>query len=358
MPSVTDPSAPQQPTASAEPDPAPPPQASYVNPGQSAPEGGMTSLAERDGTTLVEEMERVLEAIAERRGTAGDDSEFADIRAAFAAMRDALGLPAADPAAERGPAPGTGAPAGGFTDIWDTFTDLRDILGLPRGGEQPGPDEQRSPAAAAVADALDQAAAEAQACARWYRDAPEWQRARTIGRSVRDLVNAIREAAGDYWAEIRQDVRLRGFARTLAARTSLAVAGTAHLLAGGLERAGLGGSRPWRAAWRLHQATTTLASRIMRYTPPGDPGRVAEARRIIGDLGQRQNPPGQPGPGRPPAPRSNGTRAPNAAAAASSSFPVTVNRSNIRRAAAPPAPAPADHSAAATSRQPTARRRQ
>ena len=363
---ATDLSAPQQPTAPAEPDPAPQPQASYVPPDQAALEGGMTSLAERDGTTLVEEMARVLEAIAERKGTAGGDSEFADIRAAFAAMRDALGLPAAGPAAERGPASGTGAsadatppprgepaPADGFTDIWDTFTDLRDILGLPRGGEQPGPDEQPSPAAAAVADALDRAAAEAQACARWYRDAPEWQRARTVGRAVRDLVNAIREAAGDYWAEIRQDVRVRGFARTLAARTSLAVAGTAHLLAGGLERAGLGGSPPWRAAWRLHQATSTLASRIMRYTPPGDPGRVAETRRIIDDLGQRQNRPGQPGPGRPPAPGSNGTRTPNAAAAASSSFPVTVNRSNIRQAAAPPAGRPA----AATSRQPTARRR-
>jgi hypothetical protein len=66
----------------------------------------------------------------------------------------------------------------------------------------------------------------------------------TVGRAARDMVTAIRDAAGDYWAEIRADVRVRGFARTLAARTALAVAGPAHLLAAGLERAGLQGSRP------------------------------------------------------------------------------------------------------------------
>ena len=79
---------------------------------------------------------------------------------------------------------------------------------------------------------LDQAAAEAHACARWYRDTPEWQRMNRIGRAARELLQTIREAAGDYWAEIRLDVRVRGFARTLAARVSLAVSGAAHLLAG------------------------------------------------------------------------------------------------------------------------------
>ena len=115
---------------------------------------------------------------------------------------------------------------------------------------------------------LDQAAAEAQACARWYRDTPEWQRMNRVGRAARELLQTIREAAGDYWAEIRLDVRVRGFARTLAARVSLAVSGAAHLLAGRLERAGHRDTRPWRAAWRLYQATIDLRR-------PGDELRTA-----------------------------------------------------------------------------------
>ena len=53
-----------------------------------------------------------------------------------------------------------------------------------------------------------------------------------IGRAAQKLLTAIREACGDYWAEIRHDIRVRGFARTLAARAALAVSGAAHLLAG------------------------------------------------------------------------------------------------------------------------------
>jgi len=314
----------------------------------------------------------VLDAIRERRRAAADghasDDDFSDIRSAFAVMRDALGLSAASPEAAPGqPAPAPtpaaavsrpprgepGPAADGFTDIQAAFADLRDILGLPARGRHARSDGPPGGTDASVADALDQAAAEAQACARWYRDTPEWQRIGTVGRAARDLITAIREAAGDYWAEIRLDIRVRGFARTLAARTALAVSGAAHLLAGRLERAGHRDSRIWRAAWRLHQATTTFANRVMRYTPPGSPDRMREARRIIDDLGQRQNRPGQPGPGRHAAPRSaGGTRTPNAAALASASFPVMVTRANARQATT----APAARTAVPAPRQPAARR--
>jgi len=241
----------------------------------------------------------------------------------------------------------------GFTDIQAAFADLQDILGLPARGRHARSDGPPDGTGASVADALDQAAAEAQACARWYRDTPEWQRISTVGRAARDLITAIRETAGDYWAEIRLDIRVRGFARTLAARTALAVSGAAHVLAGRLERAGHRDSRIWRAAWRLHQATTTFADRIMRYAPPGSPDRMGEARRIIDDLGQRQNRPGQPEPGRHAAPRrAGGARTPNAAALASASFPVMVTRANARQATA----APAARTAGPAPRQPAARR--
>src|SRR5208282_2063683 len=130
----------------------------------------------------------------------------------------------------------------------------------------PGPDAPVGPDAGRL---LDQATAEAHACARWYRDTPEWQGMSRIGQAARELLTAIREAAGDYWTEIRLDIRVRGFARTLAARVSLAVSGASHLLAGRLERAGHRDTRPWRAAWRLHQATATFASRVMNSAPPG-----------------------------------------------------------------------------------------
>ena len=221
---------------------------------------------------------------------------------------------------------------------------LRDVLGLPASGGQdrpaaPGPD---GPDAGRL---LDQAAAEAQACARWYRDTPEWQRMSRIGRAARELLTAIRESAGDYWAEIRLDIRVRGFARTLAARASLAVSGAAHLLACRLERAGHRNTRPWRAAWRLHQATATFADRVMNYTPPASPARMDDARRIIGDLGHGGRRDGGPGPSRAASSPGGDTRMPGAAALGRECFPVLVSRTNIRpvpasaaRTASPPRP--------------------
>ena len=182
-------------------------------------------------------------------GTGG--TSFADIRAAFTVLRHALDLPGLarqvegaqqaatvpDVAQPASPPPGAaqdGATAahGDFSDIRAAFASLRDVLGLPApdghaipasSGPDAGPDAGRL---------LDQAAAEAHACARWYRDTPEWQRMSRIGQAARELLTAIREAAGDYWTEIRLDIRVRGFARTLAARVSLAVSGASHLLAG------------------------------------------------------------------------------------------------------------------------------
>jgi hypothetical protein len=308
-----------------------------------------------DGDSLTEQLEPLLSALRERGGGA-DGTDFSDIRAAFAAMRIALSLPAASqetgprqpapvpPAAGPGPTAasqpprgGPGPAVGGSTDIREAFADLRDILGLPASGRHARGDGALDEADVAAARALYRAAAEAQACARWYRDTPEWHRTMTVGRAARDLVTAIRDAAGDYWAEVRGDIRVRGFARTLAARTALAVAGPAHLLAAGLERAGLQGSRPWRAAWGLHRAATTFATWVMRYDPPGHPDRMRE-RRIIAGPAQRQGGTAQAGPGRHAAPRgANGTRAPNAADLAGASFPVTVSRGNARQAGAEPA---------------------
>jgi N12 class adenine-specific DNA methylase len=378
MPPAADPTAPSESPASAEasaappartaaPAPAPPETVGQRDTSRDSPRSHAAARP-ADGASLSDELERALDAIRQRRGAAPDghvSDDLSDIRSAFAAMRDVLGLSAASPEAAPGkpaPAPAAaasrpprgepGPAADGFPDIQAVFADLRDILGLPARGRHARSDGPSGGTDASAADALDHAAAEAQACARWYRDTPEWQRISTVGRAARDLITAIREAAGDYWAEIRLDIRVRGFARTLAARTALAVSGAAYVLAGRLEQAGHMDSRIWRAAWRLHLATTTFADRVMRYTPPGSPDKTREALQIIDDLGQRRNRPGQPRPGRHAGSRSaGGTQAPNASTLASASFPVMVSRANARQATAAPAARTVP-----TPRQPAARR--
>ena len=323
-----------------------------------------------DSSDLMAELDRVLDAIIERRRAAARQEtapgDFADIRTAFTLLRNALDQPSpgtgssprlAAPGpyrAEHGPsvpsAAGDGYAAsngydaqdGDFDDIRAAFAELRYVLDLPpqgrhaRGSATPDPAADRP---------LDQAAAEAQACARWYSDTPEWQRITRIGCAARELIRAIREAAGDYWAEIRQDIRVRGFARTLAARVSLAVSGTAHVLATRLERAGHRNTRTFRAAWGLHRATANFADRIMNYVPPRSPGRMDEARRIISDLGVRQGGPadsaGFPGNGASRQP----VGAPSPVTLARTSFPVPVSRTGDV-----PSPEPARPAAASPGR--------
>jgi hypothetical protein len=258
-----------------------------------------------DGPDLAGELDRVLSAIIERRNAGRKDSsardDFTDIRAAFTLLRAALDLggtagstmgysphPAAQ--ARGGTRPGRAAPepasslgGTGFGDIRAAFAGLRRVLDLPAG-------EDHAPGAAgqSASRLLDQAAEEAQACARWYQDTPEWQHITTIGRAAQGLIRTIKDAARDYWAEIRQDARVRGFARTLAARTCRAVAVMASSLADRLEHAGQRDSRAWRAAQGLHRATAAFADRIMRYTPPGRGDRMSDTRRIIDELGASQ----------------------------------------------------------------------
>ncbi len=350
---------------------------------ESAAQPGPASQAQpasqpADDARLLHELDQALAAITERRHAAAtpagtDGTAFADIRAAFTVLRQVLDLPgpvgngeitrpaavapdapqpaSRPPGAARDGATATAEPSD-FADIRAAFGDLRDALGLPASGSQDQP-AAPGPVRPDAGPLLDQAAAEAQACGRWYRDTPEWQRTSRIGRAARELVTAIREAAGDYWAEIQLDIRVRGFARTLAARVSLAVSGAAHLLAGRLERAGHRNTRPWRAAWRLHQATATFADRVMNYTPPASATRMDDAERIIGDLGHGARRDGAPGPSRTASSPGGDTRMRGAVALGRECFPVLMSRTNI-----PPVPAPAAPTSASPRPQqaPAARR--
>jgi hypothetical protein len=310
------------------------------------------------------QLDDVLTAIIEYRranasGTASAGADFADIRAAFAGLRNALELPAygSQPrpgSPVPGPAPAQPPPstatarhdrpapeADDFDDIRAAFTALKQALDLPAHGRRthtPGP--LASTPDAASERLLDQAAAEAQACAQWYRDTPEWQRITMISRAARDLITTIRQASGEYWSEIRRDIRVRGFVRTVAARASLAVSGAAHILAGRLEKSGHKDTRIWRAAWGLHRATATFADRVMRYTPPRSPDRMGEVRQIIDGLGQRPRHFGRPGPSRAADPRSRRAGATSAVALGEEGFPLLVSPTTVGQAAAPAARVP------------------
>jgi N12 class adenine-specific DNA methylase/superfamily I DNA/RNA helicase len=359
------PPAPTPPTAStATVDPA-----SAASPPTGAPSTGSSvhppaspAVQADDETRLLGQLDQVLAAIIEHRRDAArrprTSDEFTGIRTAFTLLRNALApapatgqhFPAAgqEPAqpkhtapasAQVGPDPGDAR----FDDIREAFADLRHVLGLPPAGQLAGstPAHATAPPSRAAGELLDDAAAEAQACARWYRDTPEWQRITQIGRAARELTGAIRDAAGDYWAEIRQDIRVRGFAHTITARICRAVSGTAHTLASRLEHAGLQNTRIWQAASGLHQATRTFADTIMKYAPPQDPARMQAARQIIDSLGDSQATPGEPV--NPPA-SSTGHRPPrtpspvtlaNASFPAAASQPATPRHAPARRTTAP-----------------------
>ena len=177
-------------------------------------------------------------ASAEPRGPA-----FADIRAAFAGLREALGLPAEN---FRPPAPAAPVPA---------RSDGDSILRM--------------------AGAL----AEAHACADWYSGAPEWQRISKVTGAARALMTTIREAAGDYWAEARRDIRVRGFIRTVTARVARTLSGAAETLARNLDRNGRGHTQAWRAAQHLHRAAADCAARRAPRSSSPSPARPASASR-------------------------------------------------------------------------------
>ena len=102
------------------------------------------------------------------------------------------------------------------------------------------------------------------------------------------LLAAFRSAAGDYWAEISRDLRVRGFTRTVTARTCRAVSAWAGRLAGTLERDGKQRTPAWRAASRLHAAAAAYASHVIGYPRPGSHDRVRDAGTVISALAARR----------------------------------------------------------------------
>jgi hypothetical protein len=184
-----------------------------------------------------------------------------------------------------------------FADIRTAFRELREVLGLPQddgfhSGVGPVGEPDLDPTGIWL---LSDALTEARACANWYHDDPQWQRITKVSDAARALLTAIREAAGDYWAEVSQDIRVRGFVRTVAARTARTISVAADALATRLDKAGYGHTRAGQAARALHQCAARCADRILHYPAAGSGDRMSEVAAVIAGL--RQSPPGTAGNG-------------------------------------------------------------
>jgi hypothetical protein len=190
------------------------------------------------------------------------------------------------------PAPQRAAGDDAYADIRAAFTELRQALGLPQeDGFHPATGPGAEPGSDATSiQRLGDALAEAHACANWYRDAPEWQRITKVSDAARALLAAIREAAGDYWAEVSQDIRVRGFARTVTARVARVVSGAADSLARRLGNAGQGHTRAGQAVRNLQRCAAQCADKIMKYPAPSSDDRMSEVAEVIAEL--RRSPQG------------------------------------------------------------------
>jgi hypothetical protein len=250
------------------------------------------------------------------------DRAFADVLDVLAAHRPSP--PAGPAAASRHQA----APAAdAFADVWAAFADLRQALGLPGhdGGLGANPILLRraDPRDHAVLRPLDDAIAEAQASLGWCQHTPEWRRIISVRDAARALFTAVRDAAADYWAEVGRDIRVRGFIRTVTARACRTASHAARLLAGKLDQIGMHATLAARAMWRLHQVTAEYSRRLIAHQPLGS--HLRDAKQVISCLRSQAPHPGTPSraPGQERAPAS-GAPATSPAALARAAFPGPV----------------------------------
>jgi hypothetical protein len=280
------------------PDP-PAPRPDALAAGRDEPQGELAGLA---GVLAAIADHRQVRRASSARALGSHHEGFEPIWAAFASLRQELGLPApggspGDPdraailPGQRQRPPRSRAEFGArraddsrWADIRQAFGELRLALDLPPAGTGTA----GSPASAGTdqltAEALrrlDDAMAEAAASARWFVGTAELRRTARITAAAGSLAAAIRESAAEYWTDIRRDVRVRGFLRTVAARACKAIAQSARELARIIARRRRQDSAGWRAAHRLHREAAIAADRLMGYAAPDSGRRMRDVREII-----------------------------------------------------------------------------
>ncbi|TLQ38938.1 hypothetical protein [Streptomyces marianii] len=138
---------------------------------------------------------------------------------------------------------------------------------VPRadGEQQAAPARANSDAPASLrrdAEPVNAALQQADAHAAALQDLPEWQRLQTVRGAATHLWNVLRERAGEYFEQLRSDVRVQGFWRTVSIRTTSKIAEWAQAAAGRVRR---GGDLP------TGEALLKLSDAALTYSTPGIP---------------------------------------------------------------------------------------
>ncbi|MEE1769291.1 hypothetical protein PUR34_14305 [Streptomyces sp. JV185] len=139
-----------------------------------------------------------------------------------------------------------------------------------------------APALAGTADARQAAAAvntalrEADLHAPVLKDSPEWQQLQTVRGAAAHLWDVIKEKAGPYFEQLADDVRVRGFWRTVSARSCETIA---HWAQAGADRLRNGATR---SDLPTAEALLKLSGTALAYSSPllerPDADTVAAAR--------------------------------------------------------------------------------
>lgn len=97
------------------------------------------------------------------------------------------------------------------------------------------------------------------------QNVPEWQQLQTVRGAATHLWNVIRERAGAYFEQLRDDVRVQGFWRTVSLRTAAKIGEWAQAGADRLRRGRRGGDLP------SAEALLNLSDAALTYSTPGIP---------------------------------------------------------------------------------------
>lgn len=118
---------------------------------------------------------------------------------------------------------------------------------------------------------LDRETRAANAFNRWLDDTPdrEWQRISTACAAAGATLTVLRDQAGSWWGDVREDIRVYGVLRTVAARACRTVAGLAAQLAARLD-----GKIPAPAVTALNRLAQAARDTAHHLMTTGAPGRV------------------------------------------------------------------------------------
>ncbi|MFJ8864097.1 hypothetical protein ACIRD8_37610 [Streptomyces sp. NPDC102451] len=156
---------------------------------------------------------------------------------------------------------------GGADDMWAVVVEDLETIDQVVPAPDPLPTGEALPVTSAAAsdlvrDALkDTAASDLQS-------SPEWQRIQSIRGAMGHLMTTIRERAGEYWKELRTDVRFQGFWKSVSIRTCEAISRLATAGADRIRRTTAGDLPSADTLLKLSDAALTYSTAAARTPVP------------------------------------------------------------------------------------------